>query len=230
MEFSQRLIAARKARGLSQEVLAEKLGVSRQAVSKWETGESKPDVGNLIALCGALELDIAYLCLGTEQAPEQPAPKKGLPRWAKRLLSAVCALALLAGGVGIGAAWAYRENISSGTEVVSDVDITAVRVIAADASYNAEKDCYEITVTPSVVYDGMELLIRASPNTGGSDRSFLCTLERGTYTGYFRNADPDVEYTFTAVFSCGGAQKQVALMKFRANASGDCGFQQLWDT
>lgn len=50
VEIAERLAARRKEAGLSQEALAEQLGVSRQAVSKWERSESSPDTDNLIAL------------------------------------------------------------------------------------------------------------------------------------------------------------------------------------
>lgn len=50
LEIANRLVELRKANGLSQEKLAEKLGVSRQAVSKWERGEASPDTDNLLAL------------------------------------------------------------------------------------------------------------------------------------------------------------------------------------
>lgn len=50
VDIAQRLAARRKQAGLSQETLAEQLGVSRQAVSKWERSESSPDTDNLIAL------------------------------------------------------------------------------------------------------------------------------------------------------------------------------------
>ena len=50
IELGNRLAALRKEKGYSQEDLAEKLGVSRQAVSKWENGEASPDTNNLIAL------------------------------------------------------------------------------------------------------------------------------------------------------------------------------------
>ncbi|MCI8479883.1 MAG: helix-turn-helix domain-containing protein [Oscillibacter sp.] len=44
MHLGSRLFNARKSKGLSQEVVAEKLGVSRQTISKWETGETLPDI------------------------------------------------------------------------------------------------------------------------------------------------------------------------------------------
>ena len=50
VEVAQRLAAIRREQGYSQEELAERLGLSRQAVSKWERAESSPDTGNLIAL------------------------------------------------------------------------------------------------------------------------------------------------------------------------------------
>ncbi|WP_139653751.1 helix-turn-helix domain-containing protein [Raoultibacter phocaeensis] len=50
VEIAQRLAELRRDKGYSQEELAEKLGLSRQAVSKWERAESSPDTGNLVAL------------------------------------------------------------------------------------------------------------------------------------------------------------------------------------
>ena len=48
MELYEKLYELRRASGMSQEELAEKLGVSRQAVSKWESGATQPELGKLI--------------------------------------------------------------------------------------------------------------------------------------------------------------------------------------
>lgn len=50
IEIANRLVALRKAHGYSQEALAAKLGISRQAISKWERAEASPDTDNLMAL------------------------------------------------------------------------------------------------------------------------------------------------------------------------------------
>lgn len=54
MKLSEKIIRLRKGRGLSQEELAERLGVSRQAVSRWESGTALPDAGNLRKSAGCL--------------------------------------------------------------------------------------------------------------------------------------------------------------------------------
>ena len=59
--IARRLAARRKQAGLSQEALADKLGVSRQAVSKWERAESLPDTDNLITLAALYGLTLDEL-------------------------------------------------------------------------------------------------------------------------------------------------------------------------
>lgn len=51
MKFGDNLKKLRKTKNISQEILAEKVGVSRQSVSKWETGEAYPEMTNILALC-----------------------------------------------------------------------------------------------------------------------------------------------------------------------------------
>ena len=70
IETANRLYELRKKQGLSQEELAEKLGVSRQAVSKWERSEASPDTDNLIALAKIYDLTLDELIYGEKQSKE----------------------------------------------------------------------------------------------------------------------------------------------------------------
>ena len=63
IEIADRLVALRRAHGYSQEELATRLGVSRQAVSKWERAESSPDTDNLIALARLYSVSLDELLL-----------------------------------------------------------------------------------------------------------------------------------------------------------------------
>ena len=66
MELSERIALARKQAGLSQEQLGEKLGVSRQAVSKWESGQTNPDVAYVAEMCRLFGVSSDWLLLGQE--------------------------------------------------------------------------------------------------------------------------------------------------------------------
>ncbi len=59
--FASKLLDLRKKNGLSQEALAEKLGISRQAVSKWERGEASPDIDNIVSLAKLYDISVDEL-------------------------------------------------------------------------------------------------------------------------------------------------------------------------
>ena len=75
IETANRLLELRKQHNLSQEELAEKLGVSRQAVSKWERSEASPDTDNLISLAKLYNLTLDELIFGGKQSKEQETSK-----------------------------------------------------------------------------------------------------------------------------------------------------------
>ena len=58
MTFAENVKMLRKQAGMSQEQLAEKLGVSRQAVTKWETGAGIPDIENIMAISALFDISI----------------------------------------------------------------------------------------------------------------------------------------------------------------------------
>ena len=71
IKTANRLCELRKKHGLSQEDLADKLGVSRQAISKWERSESSPDTDNLIELSKIYGISLDELLNGDEETLEE---------------------------------------------------------------------------------------------------------------------------------------------------------------
>lgn len=126
LEIANRLLAYRRAHGFSQEDLAEKIGVSRQAVSKWERAEAAPDTDNLIALAALYGVLIDELINGkgepqikSEQAPEEDedaTPKKTTIEghlelefedgWLFAATSILCTIAYLVMGFCLPRGWA----------------------------------------------------------------------------------------------------------------------------
>lgn len=75
MTTGQKIQALRKQRGLTQEQLAQRLGVSRQAVSRWELDESLPETANLLPLGEVLGVSLDIL-LDPARGLEGPVPKE----------------------------------------------------------------------------------------------------------------------------------------------------------
>ena len=75
MKLSEKIINLRKARNMSQEELAEQLGVSRQAVSRWEVGTALPDASNILQLSKLFGVSADYL-LNDDYKGEAPTPIK----------------------------------------------------------------------------------------------------------------------------------------------------------
>lgn len=78
MSIGERITEQRKASGLSQGQLAHMLGVTRQAVSKWENDLSSPDTLKLIKLADILSVDVEFLATG-RAVPKENEPEKELP-------------------------------------------------------------------------------------------------------------------------------------------------------
>lgn len=70
MTLGEKIKDARKQCGLSQEQLAEKMSVSRSAIAKWETDKGLPDIDNLKALAGFLNVSVDYLLDDEERIDE----------------------------------------------------------------------------------------------------------------------------------------------------------------
>ena len=106
MTLEKKLACLRKREGLSQAEVSEKLDVSRQAVTKWETGTSRPSIENLQSLSRLYNVPLEYLldesgdelpapaAPAAERAPEQKGQKKE-KQWIRPLMIGAVVLALL---------------------------------------------------------------------------------------------------------------------------------------
>ena len=74
MNLADRIQQLRKSKGISQEELADRIGVSRQAVSKWESGQTSPDLEKIVLLSDYFEVTTDYLLKGVSPTPAQTEP------------------------------------------------------------------------------------------------------------------------------------------------------------
>jgi transcriptional regulator with XRE-family HTH domain len=173
LEIGQRLGERRRAAGLSQEELAEKLGVSRQAVSNWERAQSAPDTDNLLALAKLYGITVDALLNGScleQPVSSGPAPKVAEPRSALVQGAAIAAIMLLSAvfytTVGPFIAFSVMDDITElfgltigttlalGWIAVEIVLMAAPIIVAAGAAHRLGLNTRLATVAPVVAYFG----------------------------------------------------------------------------
>ena len=98
MNISDRIQSLRKARGITQEQLADAVGVSRQAVSKWEAEQSVPDLERIVAMAEYFDVTTDYLLRGIEPAPTVQAREPVTTRTMCIIATALDAAGLILGG------------------------------------------------------------------------------------------------------------------------------------
>ncbi len=101
MKLPEKLLTLRKRSGLSQEALAEKLGVSRQSVSRWELGTAQPELGSLLPLCRLFGVPAEALLDDAQDLPEisPSTPERKPLRNRRRLGWLALGMGLLGNGV-----------------------------------------------------------------------------------------------------------------------------------
>lgn len=220
MEFKERIFQARKAKGMSQEDLAEAMGVSRQAVSKWETGDAMPDMEKLIALCRVLGLDMEYLALGKEAIPAPAAAKPR--RWPAVLLAMLC----LGVGILIGLLFPGGSKADSqpgSFKILESVDISKVNVVPLAGTRH-----FEIAILPSQLPEGMEVSILWEERISGTlPVTVPCTFDGNYYRVTLPNEGP-FHYDITALLTLEGSQKQIPILDIDGDSQ--ClSYTHLWE-
>ncbi|MBQ1262691.1 MAG: helix-turn-helix transcriptional regulator [Oscillospiraceae bacterium] len=104
MDFNRRLTETRRAMGLTQAELAEKLSTTPIAIERWENGETQPDLNDLILLSQALNVSTDHLC-GKKNSIAVEGGRKSFSKLsiAKCVIAIIAAIAIFAGGFIIGA-------------------------------------------------------------------------------------------------------------------------------
>ena len=131
MKLNEKIIYSRKKAGMSQIDLADALGVSRQSVSKWETGESNPDITKLPALAKALGVSIDWL-LSEDAQEKAPAPD-----WVEHLPKSIVGLIKKFG-------WVYGVYIAIGGFVFTLFGIFA-RVLSHNFIFGGSQSFSPVT-------------------------------------------------------------------------------------
>ena len=126
-KLSEALYQARKRSGMTQDELAEALGVTHQSVSKWENGECCPDAQKLIAIAGIYGISLDCLCGGDPAKPCTYPTAKKRPSRKLPLLCGITAL-LLISAAALGGFFAGRTTATQESGFPEEISVTSVRL------------------------------------------------------------------------------------------------------
>ena len=216
MDLKDILVRERKKRGWSQEELASKIQVSRQAVSKWETGDALPDLPKLLALADALGLSLDALCgrespVSSEAAPAETLPETDISapkrcRWLWPALWGFLAACLLVGGLWI---WSQRNVVPAKEAQAASTLPDTFTVSGVGFSGNSD---YEVAYqfTPSVSGEGCAYQITFA-DADGQSFTFEAPCSGGVCVGTAKLAGGWIGYTVTVSVSDGAGSRSLAV-------------------
>ena len=226
MKFSEKIIQARKAKALTQEDLAEAVGVSRQAVSKWETEEAKPDLDKLVAICNVLDLSMDYLCLDKvpeatmESMPVEPNKGNG-----KRYLLMGLVIGLAVAVIAVLLCFVLQREHTDPADTHTPTTPTNTTVATPDYKDVLEKlkvadarhetpyiGQWRIIFMPNIQVPGMEIQIAVRNNLIGSTYYYDTTQSGAGYYIDYKRPDHIYNYDFIAICTIGEVTVQFPLI------------------
>jgi transcriptional regulator with XRE-family HTH domain len=228
MSFAEKINQLRREKGFSQEQLAEKVNVSRQAVSKWETGEAQPDMSKLLFLCDAFEVSMDELCGRERGAEKRTASNRRTFSWLYVIL--------FAAGLLLGSAGGYFGNIAlqetsaSQNAVGSDYIFNDLKI--ADFSFSSvytgnSSRTFQIVFCPNISNDSLQYQIVCTDNFGNTD------VYDAEYNAGVCQCKVKLEYdtgcTLIAAISDGNDKYAAGLVRFDAVGRDFLQYKELWD-
>lgn len=211
MQFHEILTRERKIRGLSQEELAQRLSVSRQAVSKWETGDSAPDLNNLLALADTLELSLDTLCgrgSPTSAAEPTPAPADS-PKKAWKDLSLLCFL-LAALVIITGICFGDTHTMEDASPESPLMMLTEPFTVSGVNFFGLSDRNVEFRFTPSISGEGFTYTISFT-GTNGVVKTFDAPYSGGVCAGVAGFGEKYGSYTVSVSVSDGVTSRNLAI-------------------
>ncbi len=207
MSFNENLLSARKEKNMSQEELAQYVGVTRQAVSKWETGECFPDIFKLSALADALDTSIDSLCGRKPYAvpTEKPPSAKKPPRW-KKVVLVFAAAALLTAGFFAGA---YTSGLTAPDPAAAARQPLPEVITVSGTSFSGRGGKLSYQFIPSVAGGQYTYQISFLGNIYGS-RTYDVLCRDGVCAGEV-SLTPGEKYTVSVIISKDGESRFVCI-------------------
>ena len=151
MKLNEKIIICRKQKGYSQEELANVLGVSRQSVSKWETGESLPDIHKLMSIAQVFGVSTDWLLMEDDIEVKEEKTSRNYPAWLDKLPSNMLKMVqkfgwlyglYLAGGGVVTTAVGYLSRYIFKTMILGDVNALMNQYVTGDVPYHVMEDIF----------------------------------------------------------------------------------------
>ncbi len=256
MTLGQRIQELRKQLDLSQETLGEKLGVSRQAVSRWEMDGAVPEVDKLIAMSRLFGVDLNDLLQVDQPRPtgegeaQGPAPEEAPLRSARRrwLLPALALLALILGLTALTFSFGRMAGALSDRLTVLEARVAELEAQAeapdsaapliTDAWVSSRWYAYAqgiqgttitVSLTPGELREDLELTLSYVRDSDGYSREHEFIREAGgTYRTSFFSAGGDCPFTLTALISTGDRTYTQPLFRVLSVEAGTILYDELW--
>ena len=226
MSFQENLIRARKARGITQEELAARLSISRQAVSKWETGESLPDLYKLAALADELGVSTDELCgreavlcgevpatASAEETAERAAFAEELRRIAKQnrsLRYVVGILVLICGVLTMLSGYRSLQNSKAPSNEITTPAPLPDTITISGLTLDIDGIALVFRFVPSVSGEGYEWSASCAPDNNGLI-SVETTTDGGICTVRLLNVSQYDGVTLSATVTNGAESRSVCL-------------------
>lgn len=215
MPFSENLYKARKALGLSQDDLAEKIGVSRQAVSKWECNDATPDLPKLLALSDVLKVDLDSLC-DTGFSTDANTRSESVPRFSRKkkviiiCVAVLSACVLLAGSFCLGARF---ESVSTqpSSESANKSAVLPDTLTVSGVNFSCDVDgLLSYRFTPGYIHPDLTYKISFA-SSFDAPQVFEVVYENGVCSGSLANLRNSGPFNVTLIVCSGDESRAVPL-------------------